>query len=270
MPLMSSAIENQIFVQFINLDRSEDRRDKITYRLREAGFEPLRCSGVDGSSLSEDNLKHYSETRSYKYFGRKLYLGEIGCFLSHLRALEIFVASNKDYGLVVEDDLVVPENFKKFVIGAIEAACKKEKDWQIVNLYKGCENPFTELDKLELNSHSHSFGIAHSFPTSAVALLWTRKGAIEFLDKHKQIYAPFDHITKVHFSSNGKGLGFRKAVLTNDAKFSVIKQVESIPSRKQRNILENLHYDFCMAKRDLHRNFCAYRSYVFNKLAKKH
>ena len=269
MPLMSSAIENQIFVQFINLDRSEDRRDKITYRLREAGFEPLRCSGVDGSSLSEDNLKHYSETRSYKYFGRKLYLGEIGCFLSHLRALEIFVASNKDYGLVVEDDLVVPENFKKFVIGAIEAACKKEKDWQIVNLYKGCENPFTELDKLELNAHSHSFGIAHSFPTSAVALLWTRKGAVEFLDKHRQIYAPFDHITKVHFSSNGKGLGFRKAVLTNDAKFSVIKQVESIPSRKQRNILENLHYDFCMAKRDLHRNFCAYRSYVFNKLAKK-
>jgi len=229
---MKLNLEKKLCVQFINLDRSEDRRDKIDFRLKEAGFEPLRCSGIDGSSLTDAQLMHYDEIRSYTYFGRKLYLGEVGCFLSHIRALEIFVETHKDYGLVVEDDLVVPQNFKKFCLDAIHAACQQKKDWQIINLYKGCDLPFTKLDQLKMNNSSHTLGIAHSFPTSAVALLWTRSGALEFLDKHQQIYAPFDHITKAHFTSNGKGLGFRKPVLTNDAKFSVIKQVETIPSRK--------------------------------------
>lgn len=254
--------EINLNVQYINLARSPDRDAKISGRLTDAGFEFQKCVGVDGAELSEEQLSAYDETWAIKYMGRKLYLGEIGCYLSHLKAAQAFLETDAEFGLVVEDDLVVPPGFKNFCLDVCGAARRHYPDWRLVNLYRGAGRPFSELEEIKLGDQVHRFGVAHSFPASAVALIWSRRGAREFLNLHSTIYAPVDQITKAWMSQTGLGLGFSRPVLSNDAEYSVIKQVEGIPQRGSRNVLENLIYDYRQGSRDRKKYFGAVRSYL--------
>lgn len=53
----------------------------------------------------------------YKYdpkiHDRKLNLGEIGCMIGHLAAMEKIINSNSDYGIILEDDVDLPEDFEE-------------------------------------------------------------------------------------------------------------------------------------------------------------
>lgn len=258
--------ENHLFVQYINLDRSPDREVKIRSRLDSAGFTFQKCVGVDGGDLSAEQLAAYDEERAIKYMGRRLYKGEIGCYLSHLKAVRAFLETDSEFGLIVEDDLVVPEGFKSFCLEVCDTARRRYPGWQLVNLYRGAGRPFSNLAELKLGGEVHRFGVAHSFPASAVALIWSREGASEFIEKFSTIYAPVDQITKAWMSASGLGLGFANPVLSNDAPYSVIKSVEGIPQRNSRGLFENLLYDYRQGVRDRRRIFGAYRSYVIYSL----
>lgn len=254
--------ENNLFVQYINLERSPDREVKIRARLADAGFEFHKCVGVDGGDLSAEQLSFYDEGRAVKYMGRRLYKGEIGCYLSHLKSVRAFLETDAEFGLVVEDDLVVPEGFKGFCLDVCDIACRTYPKWRLINLYRGAGRPFSNLAEVQLGGEVHQFGVAHSFPASAVALIWSRAGASEFLENFSSIYAPVDQITKAWMSSRGLGLGFANPVLSNDAEYSVIKSVEGIPQRDSRGLYENLMYDYKQGVRDRRRIFGAYWSYV--------
>ena len=253
--------EINLFVQYINLDRSPDREVKIRARLADAGFDFQKCVGVDGGNLSADQLSFYDEARTIKYMGRKLYKGELGCYLSHLKAVKAFLETDAEFGLIVEDDLVVPDGFKRFCLNVCDTARRAYPEWQLINLYRGAGRPFTDLKTLKLGATLHRYGIAHSFPASAVALIWSRSGARNFIEKYSTIYAPVDQITKAWMSKTGLGLGFREPVLLNDAEYSVIKAVEGIPQRSSRGVWENLLYDYKQGSRDRRRTLGAYRSY---------
>lgn len=257
-----------LFVQYINLQRSPDREERICARLTSAGFEFQKCVGIDGAELSEEQLSLYDEKRAIKYMGRKLYRGEVGCYLSHLKAVKAFLKSDAEFGLIVEDDLVVPDGFKRFCLDVCDTARSTYRDWQLINLYRGAGRPFSSLAELQLGDQVHRFGVAHSFPASAVALIWSKRGASEFIEKFSLIYAPVDQITKAWMSDRGLGLGFSKPVLSNDAEYSVIKSVEGIPQRRSRGFYENLIYDYKQGMRDRRRTFGACRSYLRLRAAK--
>lgn len=254
--------EDRLFVQYINLERSPDREVNIRARLSAAGFDFHKCVGVDGSDLSAEQLSFYDEERAIRYMGRRLFRGEVGCYLSHINAIKAFLETDAEFGLVVEDDLVVPKGFKSFCLDVCDVALRTFPEWQLINLYRGAHRPFSTLAKLQLGDEVHRFGIAHSFPASAVALIWSKRGASDFIEKFNSIYAPFDQITKAWMSNKGLGLGFANPVLTNDAEYSVIKSVENIPQRSTRGFGENLLYDYKKGVRDRRVFFGACRTYL--------
>jgi glycosyl transferase, family 25 len=91
----------------INLDRSTQRWQRIEAHLLTMKLEPQRISAVDAAQCDADTLaQHYSQAVNQKTFFMALKPAEIGCFLSHRKALEAFLKnSEKPYAIILEDDV---------------------------------------------------------------------------------------------------------------------------------------------------------------------
>ncbi|HCU41678.1 glycosyltransferase family 25 protein [Acinetobacter nosocomialis] len=63
--------------------------------------------GIKGVDLP---TKQYFE-QAVKGRAKPLTPGELGCSLSHLKALDLFLATEDEYALILEDDAILPENF---------------------------------------------------------------------------------------------------------------------------------------------------------------
>lgn len=87
----------------INLDRAPDRFDAMARRCGALGLEVTRVPASDGrllpASLPGVDAALYRETH-----GRALRPDEVGCFVSHLRALRLFLSSPHRFAMVLEDD----------------------------------------------------------------------------------------------------------------------------------------------------------------------
>ena len=95
----------------INLDSSKDRLVSITSRLRELGVPFERVPAVNGRALSDQEISQitypYNHFESKVRFTRELTKGEIGCFLSHRKCWEKLLESDKQWALIMEDDIQI-------------------------------------------------------------------------------------------------------------------------------------------------------------------
>lgn len=92
--------------------RAEDIINLVTQRVRE-GLQKIEDTG---KRLSHDHL-----TR-----------GMVGCYLSHLKVLEMIKSSSKPYGLVLEDDASFPEDvYTKHIKNAL---LTMPEDWDVILL----------------------------------------------------------------------------------------------------------------------------------------
>ena len=73
---------------------------KQTSTLKE--FRPLMGRLIDIEAFSDDNL-------CKKQMGRGLQPGEVGCYLSHKKAIEQFLSTDAPYAIVFEDDAIPNE-----------------------------------------------------------------------------------------------------------------------------------------------------------------
>jgi len=91
----------------INLDRSQERWQRIDAHLQSLGLAAQRISAVDAAQYDSVFLsKHYSKALNKESFFIDLKPAEIGCFLSHRNALKVFLAdSTKSYAVILEDDV---------------------------------------------------------------------------------------------------------------------------------------------------------------------
>jgi GR25 family glycosyltransferase involved in LPS biosynthesis len=99
-PAACAAIKDLVAGCFINLDRSPERRKAVQAELARAGLGGLysRVPGIDGRSLPSN---HHGVSA-----------GELGCFLSHLGALEREAVSGKHIH-VLEDDAILSRHFAR-------------------------------------------------------------------------------------------------------------------------------------------------------------
>jgi len=91
----------------INLDRSQQRWQRINAHLQGLSLDAQRISAVDAAQYDSVFLsKHYSNFLNKKSFFIDLKPAEIGCFLSHRKALTTFLnSSEKHYAVILEDDV---------------------------------------------------------------------------------------------------------------------------------------------------------------------
>jgi glycosyl transferase family 25 len=125
----------------INLQIRNDRKIDMINKLKQVGIEPIFVNGINGKLLNRDDLikkKILFESTEI----RKMYRGELGCFLSHVEAWKQIAESDKEYGLIMEDDVTIAKDFKK---KCIEYIAKLPKDWDLFYVGRNCYRFFEEL-----------------------------------------------------------------------------------------------------------------------------
>ena len=102
-----SSFNENFELYVINLDRSTDRWAMINDHLTAYGLLVQRVSAMDAKTLPFDVLqKHYSSEMNRADFFIGLKPAEIGCFLSHRKALKAFLNnSKKPFAIILEDDV---------------------------------------------------------------------------------------------------------------------------------------------------------------------
>ena len=162
---------------YINLDRSSDRNEMMINQLKNM-FETnyTRISAIDGSKIKnkykdsvngDSFINEYenaiSSAKNRKKRINKLSTSEIGCTLSHIKAIRKIYDNNLDYAIVMEDDCLLHlAPFWGFDLDYLIS--QAPKDWGIIQLHifnKKCkiddniekDGMFSEL-KLSTPCHS--------------------------------------------------------------------------------------------------------------------
>jgi glycosyl transferase family 25 len=109
-------------VYLINLDRSPERLMLMQEQFARLEIPFERIPAVDGRGATADrhNWRHHAPLRD----------GEVGCYLSHIKALEAFLASGAACGLILEDDTVLGDGLLRIL-----AVLQGRRDWDLVKLY---------------------------------------------------------------------------------------------------------------------------------------
>ena len=169
----------------INLDSATDRWAFIQASFAGSQLVLCRVPAVDWKTLTLSHAQ-YSE-KLYRWFhGRTPNVRELACYLSHLKAMKAFLATDDDHALIGEDDLVLRADFD----AAIEAAMRYARSWNILRvtgLSRG--HPF----KLARLSDNYFLCVNLGRLKGAGAYVIDRVAATALLDRLLPMRLPYDH-----------------------------------------------------------------------------
>lgn len=117
-------------VWLINLPRATARRQRMEQRLAALGLEFNLFAGVDGIAEKARLLANTDVTAFERNMGRKVLIGELGCYHSHLGVWEDFLASGHAVALILEDDVIFHDDFLDMVRLSLQA----QKHWDYLKL----------------------------------------------------------------------------------------------------------------------------------------
>lgn len=97
----------------ISLERAKGRREKIKSQLSALNIDAIIMDAVDSQDLSStEKNKIITLQGGYRQW-EPFKPGEIACTMSHIKALQIAQKENWQYLIVLEDDVVLAEDFEK-------------------------------------------------------------------------------------------------------------------------------------------------------------
>ena len=169
----------------INLDRDVQRLDAVTRNLNTLGIPFKRIPGVVGKELP--NWESYVDLKTYAKRNRRSTPrpGEVGCYLSHLKALEAFLQTNEPWCIILEDDAeILPE-----CLGVINGLISKD-DWDLVKLYNFHSGMPIKTRRLSL---SHNLVVHFTRTTSCAAYAINRKASEKLTTALLPISEQIDH-----------------------------------------------------------------------------
>lgn len=185
----------------INLDKDKERLAATSQQLSQHGIDFERIPAIWGKDADPTPA-----AGAAKATGRALLPGEIGCFLSHRAAAEAFLATDKELGLVLEDDLIVTEHAAE-TLTAFARCAAQLTNWSVVNLARPVKHQFTQLPATLWDGPVPLYR-AHYMPVTTAALLWNRSGAKEFLRRTEVFNQPVDVFIQNWVAETDRGLAF--------------------------------------------------------------
>ena len=172
-----------IFV--INLDRDVERMRSVANNLTGLGLDYVRVPAVLGKEVPEweklVDAKLYSD-RNRNVMPRP---GEVGCYLSHLKAMEEFLRTDAPWCVILEDDVeVLP------ACVPVLAALGEKNDWDLAKLF--CYHSGMPLRKRALTP-THRLVVHLARTTSSAAYAVNRLAAKTLLASMLPISEQVDH-----------------------------------------------------------------------------
>lgn len=128
----------------------------------------------------------YDEKAYRLVHGKLTNKSEIGCYFSHIKALETFICSEHSHALIFEDDLILDKSFDEILSNAMNYS-EQFDILRLSSLHNG--NP------VKLTKILNNFNLSHylSYCGGAGAYLLNRKAAKVLIKKLIPMYLPYDH-----------------------------------------------------------------------------
>jgi len=184
----------------INLDRSTARWQQSCALLDAAGLDYERISGVDGLVLTDAERAMFRKWTSLVRYGWPMLNAHIACALSHRRALQRFLDSDATCALILEDDHAALPSIVRLLEQLIQSM---PRDWTVVNLGHDSAKHLTFVTAIVDAGVPRNLMAAHDFPVRTTACLWSRRGAAQFMEHSRLIYAPVDVILQDYSARAG-------------------------------------------------------------------
>ncbi|WP_437975557.1 glycosyltransferase [Sorangium sp. So ce295] len=186
----------------VSLARSSARRAHMQAQLAALG-DGLRgelLEAVDGRTLDLAAFREAAWLREASWLRRELRPGEVGCWLSHLEALQTLVARDLDCGLVLEDDVCLVPDFPRALSERLAALRQAGSGYQALMLdcYEGRGSWAPRAPRSLLPGGFFQLGVSARGCPGARAYLVTRDGARRLLQRlcSGPIDQPFDEVLR--------------------------------------------------------------------------
>jgi GR25 family glycosyltransferase involved in LPS biosynthesis/protein tyrosine/serine phosphatase len=186
----------------INLDGSEDRLTWMTRQLEAHGIEFARSQAIDGKAL-RTWPSSIDPALFRRCFGRELRPADAACYLSHLSAMNQFLATDCSYAVIMEDDLTLSADASR-VVSRLTAPGAPD-DWDMVKLTGN--NTLRSISLRRIDG-DYKLGVAWTRLPGAAAYLVNRKAAQHYIDTMLPMEVLFDHAF-----DRGWALGLRTRVV---------------------------------------------------------
>jgi glycosyl transferase family 25 len=172
-------------IYVINLDRDTERMASIHANLVRIGLSYERLPAVMGKDVPD--WEKLVDLPAYAWRNRLDVprAGEVGCTLSHLKAMETFLKTDAPWCVILEDDVeILPECVE------VLAALGQKDDWDLVKLF--CFHSGLPVKKRALASGHHL--VSHlTRTTSSAAYVVNRRAAETLLKSMRPISEQVDH-----------------------------------------------------------------------------
>ena len=174
----------QVFV--INLDRSPERWDGLSARLHQLGLAAERVSATDGKGRLPAEFPEFDAAGYARCHGRTPMATEIGCYLSHVRVLEKFLAGDKEFAIVLEDDAILCDDFAL----AVSDLVAFRSEWDLILLFGVHGGGPVRLTK---TATQHWISALTLRQTGSTAYMVKRACAAQLLKNLLPMRVPYDH-----------------------------------------------------------------------------
>ena len=180
--------DGSIQAYYISLEKAEDRRKRLLPLLEKLRIPFEWIVAVYGKELPRPEKDKVTDKEIFRaLMGKNIVDGEIGCYLSHLKAWKTFLQSKHSYALIIEDDASFnPVELNKVVN---ELIANNDK-WDYVNL-----DPWRTTNARAIKNISDKFCLM--VPKQRVWLttcqLINRKAAASLIQRALPIKMPVDH-----------------------------------------------------------------------------
>ena len=188
-------------IYVINLDRDVERMASIRANLEALGLPFERLSAVMGKDVPEWEKLVDLPTYAWRNRLDTPRAGEVGCYLSHLKAMETFLRTDAPWCVVLEDDVeVLP------ACASVLRALAEKDDWDLVKLF----NFHSGLPvKKRALAGGHRL-VAHlTRTTSSAAYVVNRRAAETLLKSMRPISEQVDHALDCPWETGLRTRGIR-------------------------------------------------------------
>ncbi len=184
---MTEPAKTRTHTWVINLDRSPDRLASISDQLDRLGLAWTRQRAVDARAFTPEQQALLDVPAYHRKHGKHPVPGELGCYLSHVEVMRAFLASDKDFALILEDDVQLGAELP----AVLEALEQHPGRWDLVKLsavHSGTPQCYLQL------TPKTQLAVMLSRCTGSSAYLLNRRGAEAFLAGLLPMQLPYDHV----------------------------------------------------------------------------
>lgn len=115
----------------ISLERAKERRERIKAQLEALKIGAVIMDAVDGQALTDSQKNKFINNPIGWRTGELFKPGEIGCLMSHIKALKLAKENKWEYVIILEDDTILSNEFEKGINFLFKIA---PKDWEHIFL----------------------------------------------------------------------------------------------------------------------------------------